>query len=158
AVHTHKFARPVEAARFRIVLPKKLCGNLRLGEVVLHGEKLGCSHPDVAARRPVAVLFDEGNGLSGYLHRATVALEGAYAGTRCLTVGAEDAYSFGPWPEGSKVFGHTLPDWDFEVVEDPGPGQYRHLQFAWRALAPQTRGVALRLDNGVHDAVTFHAG
>src|SRR5262249_33443256 len=34
AVHTHRFARPVEAARFRIVLPKMLCGNLRLGQVV----------------------------------------------------------------------------------------------------------------------------
>src|SRR5262249_36114231 len=109
AVHTHRFAKPVEAARFRIVLPTRLCGNPRLGEVVLHGERLGNSHPDVVARRPVAVLFDEGNDLNGYLHRAKIALRGAFAGERCLTTGTEDAYSIAPWPEGSNVFGHTLP-------------------------------------------------
>ncbi len=158
AVHTHRFARPVEAARFRIVLPKMMCGNLRLGEVVLHGEKLGASHPDVVARRPVAVLFDEGTDLRGYLHRATFALQGAYSGERCLTVGAEQAYPFGPWPEGPKVFGHTLPNWDFEVVDDPGPGQYRYLQFAWRALEPGTKGISLRVDDGGSDTVTLYAG
>jgi hypothetical protein len=157
-VHTHRFARPVEAARFRIVLPKMLCGNLRLGEVVLHGEKLGPSHPDVVARRPVAVLFDEGNDLRGYLHHATITLKGAYSGERCLTVGAGQAYSFGPWPEGSKAFGHTLPNWDFEIVEEPKPGQYRYLQFAWRALEPGTKGISLRVDDGVHNTVTWHAG
>jgi hypothetical protein len=158
AVHTHKFAKPIEAARFRIVLPKMLCGNLRLGEIVLHGETLGASHPDVVAKRPVAVLFDEGNDLSGYLHRATITSKGAYSGSRCLTVGADPATSFAPWPEGSKVFGHTLPNWDFEIVEDPKPGQYRHLQFAWKALTPGTRGIGLQVDNGVHDVALFHAG
>src|SRR5262249_47231331 len=158
AVHTHKFAKPVESARFRIVLPKMLCGNLRLGEIVLHGEKLGCSHPDVVARRPVAVLFDEGNDLRGYLHRAQVALKGAYTGERCLTIEKEPAYAFAPWWEGSKVFGHTLPNWDFEIVEDPKPGQYRYVQFAWKALTPGTKGVGLQLDNGANDAVIMYAG
>jgi outer membrane protein assembly factor BamB len=156
-VHTHKFAKPVEAARFRVVLPRKMCGNLRLGEIVLHGEKLGCSHPDVVAKRPLAVLFDEGTDLRGFLHRATIALKGAYSGERCLTV-SDDAYSFAPWLEGSTVFGHTLPNWDFEIVEEPRPGQYRYLQFAWKALTPGTKGMALRLDNGTHDVVTFLAG
>jgi outer membrane protein assembly factor BamB len=160
AVHTHRFAKPVEAARFRIALPKMLCGNLRLGEVVLHGERLGCSHPDVVARRPVAVLFDEGDDLSGYLHRAKVTAQGAYSGNRCLTVGGEEAYSYAPWPEGSKVFGHTLPNWDFEVAEEPKPGQYRYLQFAWRALAAGTRGISLRLDGEPANtySVTLYAG
>jgi outer membrane protein assembly factor BamB len=161
AVHTHRFAEPVEAARFRIVLPKMLCGNLRLGEIVLHGEKLGASHPDVVARRPVAVLFDEGNDLNGYLHRAAVTFKGAYSGQRCLTVGAEDAYAIAPWPEGSKVFGETLPNWDFEIAEEPKPGQYRYLQFAWKAAAAGTKTAYLRLD-GVgqvsSEAVTFYAG
>src|SRR5262249_22236517 len=160
AVHTHRFAKPIEAARFRIVLPKMLCGNLRLGEVVLHGERLGCSHPDVVAKRPVAVLFDEGNDLRGYLHRSTIALKGAYAGNRCLTIGAEDAYSLAPWPEGSKAFGQTLPGWDFPIAENPKPGEYRYLQFAWKALAPDTRGINLRLDGepaNTH-AVTVYAG
>jgi outer membrane protein assembly factor BamB len=161
-VHTHKLARPIEAARFRIVLPKMLCANLRLGEIVLHGKKLGCSHPDVVAKRPVAVLFDEGEDLKGYLHKATIALQGAYSGNRCLTVQAgADAVAFAPWLEGAKVFGHSLPNWDFEIVEEPKPGQYRYLQFAWRALAPATKGIALRLDGDGHassHSVTWLAG
>jgi hypothetical protein len=160
AVHTHKFAKPIEAARFRIVLPKMLCGNLRLGEIVLHGDRLGPSHPDVVARRPVAVLFDEGEDLKGFLHRTTFALKGAYSGSRCLTIGGEDAYSFAPWPEGSKVFGHTLPNWDFPITEEPRPGEYRYLQFAWKALAPGTRTISFRLDGEPANTytVTVYAG
>jgi outer membrane protein assembly factor BamB len=161
AIHTHLFAKPIEAARFRIGLPKMLCGNLRLGEIVLHGEKLGCSHPDVAAKRPVAMLFDEGSDLNGYLLRGTISTKGAYSGQRCLTVGREDAVACAPWPEGIKTFGETLPNWDFEIAEEPKPGQYRYLQFAWRALEPGTRGISLRLDGDGHastHAVTFHAG
>jgi hypothetical protein len=158
AVHTHRFTPPLEAARFRIVLPKLLCGNLRLGEIVLHGEKLGTSHPDVAARRPVAVLFDEASDLSGCLLKAIIAHQGAYSGERCLTVGAEDAVACAPWPEGMKVFGETLPNWDFEIVEAPKPGQYRYLQFAWRALVPSTKGVSLQLSNGAQDVVRVYAG
>jgi len=60
AIHTHRLAKPIEAARFRIALPPTLVGNLRWAEVVLHGEALGNSHPDVIAKRPVAVLFDDG--------------------------------------------------------------------------------------------------
>jgi outer membrane protein assembly factor BamB len=162
AIHTHKLAKPIEAARFRIVLPKMLCGNLRLGEIVLHGKKLGPSHPDVVARRPLAVLFDEGDDLTGYLPKSTVALKGAYSGGRCLTIGGEDAYSFAPWQEGSTAFGHTLPNWDFEIVQKPRPGQYRYLQFAWRALDPRTKGINLRLDDGsqgaVENTVNVYAG
>src|SRR5262249_26896399 len=110
AVHTHHFSKPVEAARFRIVLPKMFCGNLRLGEIVLHGEKLGCSPPDVAAKRPVAVLFDEGDDLKGYLHWSKVEYGGAYSGNRRLTIDGRDAVSVAPWPEGSNVFGETLPN------------------------------------------------
>jgi hypothetical protein len=40
ATHTHQFAHPVESAQFRIILPFGLYGNLRLGEIVLHGETL----------------------------------------------------------------------------------------------------------------------
>ena len=51
AVHTHKLTTPVEASRFRLVMPWGLYGNLRLAEIVLHGEKVGPAHPDAAARR-----------------------------------------------------------------------------------------------------------
>jgi hypothetical protein len=38
AVHTHLFSKPVETTKLRIILPFALYGNLRLGEIVLHGE------------------------------------------------------------------------------------------------------------------------
>jgi len=137
-----------------------LCGNLRLGEIVLHGGKLGPSHPDVIAKRPVAVLFDEGTDLRGYLLGATISTKGAYWGERCLTIGSNDAVACAPWREGSNAFGETLPNWDFEIAEDPKPGQYRYLQFAWRALDPGTKGISLLVGDGRESthAVTLYAG
>ena len=111
------------------------------------------------------MLFDEGEDLKGFLIGATIESKGAYSGSRCLTIREHPvtkdpprAYSIGPWPEGSTVFGETLPNWDFEIAEKPTPGQYRYLQFAWRALAPGTKGIAFRLDNGAQDVVTLVAG
>jgi outer membrane protein assembly factor BamB len=40
AAHTHKLNKPVEAARFRIMLPPGIVGNVRLGELVLSGDTL----------------------------------------------------------------------------------------------------------------------
>ena len=37
-------------------------------------------------------------------------------------------------------FGHAVPNWDFPIAEEPGPGQYRYLQFAWKATSEQTTG------------------
>jgi hypothetical protein len=155
AVHTHRFARPVEAARFRIVLPKLMCGNLRLAQIVLHGEALGPSHPDVIAKRPVAVLFDEGDDLKDHLIGATFRFEGAFAGGRCLMVPANG----NGYPRFQAPVGHVLPNWDFEIAENPGPGQYRFAQFAWKALSPQTRGIMLRIDaEGYGNSLGCYAG
>jgi hypothetical protein len=143
AAHTHKFARPVEAARFRIVLPEGMYGNLRLGEIALHGEKVGSPHPDVIARRPVAVLFDEGEDLKSALvgGQLRFQFEGAYSGGRCLALDKDgDAY-----PPFQPPFGHALPNWDFEIAEKPRPGQYRYLQFAWKATSPDTKGITLQV-------------
>jgi outer membrane protein assembly factor BamB len=143
AVHTHHLVRPVEASRFRLVLPRGLCGNLRLGEIVLHGEKVGPSHPDVIARRPLAVLFDEGDDLKASLTSPHLKFrfEDVFSGGRCLVLD-KDADVYPPF---LPPFGHALPDWDFEIAENPGPGQYRYLQFAWKAIAPQTRGITLQI-------------
>jgi outer membrane protein assembly factor BamB len=158
AVHTHKLARPVEASRFRIGLPEGLYGNLRLGEVVLHGERLGTAHPDVVARRPVAVLFDEGDDLKETLapghNGLSIRLGGAYHGDRCLSLRA-DATVYPPF---LPPFGHALPGWDFEVVESPAPGQYRHLQFAWKAAKGAT-GVFLQVGSTAYgQQVAVYAG
>jgi hypothetical protein len=42
-------------------------------------------------------------------------------------------------------FGHAIPNWDFEIAENPKPGQYRYLQFAWKATSKQTKGMALTI-------------
>lgn len=147
ATHSHQLTKPVEASRFRLVLPPGLCGNLRLAEIVFHGAKLGSNHPDVMAQKPVAVLFDEQedfrNPLSGgHQYR----FEGAFSGGRCLELARDQNCS----PAFVQPFGHCLPGWDFEVVEKPGPGQYRYAQFAWKAGGPQTKGMAVRIGGNAH--------
>jgi hypothetical protein len=159
SIHTHKLANPVEASRFRLVMPWGLCGNLRLAEIVLHGEKAGPAHPDVAARRPVAVLFDEGDDLKDVIVAPYLGLNfqfgGAYTGGRYLRLEA-DRYVAPPF---IPPFGHTVPAWDFEIVEKPEAGQYRYAQFAWRALAESTRGLMLQLDGDAFGlARRYYAG
>jgi hypothetical protein len=157
AVHTHRLEKPVEASRFRLVLPWGVCGNLRLAEIVLHGEKLGASHPDVIAKKPVAVLFDEGDDLKDCLVTGPLSFrfEGAFSGGRCLALAANGkaAAPFQP------PFGHVIPNWDFEIVEKPAPGQYRWLQFSWRALSPEARAMTLGLWGANYgERALFHAG
>jgi outer membrane protein assembly factor BamB len=162
AVHTHMFARPVEAARFRLVLPWGVCGNTRLAESVFHGEVLGCSHPDVVAKRPLAILFDEQEDIRQDLYAAAgglaIALEGAYSGGRCLTLTPPVAGQAAAGPPWQQQFGHTTRNWDFEIVENPQPGQYRWLQFAWKALAPETKGMTLKLSDGGYGGYAIAAG
>jgi outer membrane protein assembly factor BamB len=155
AVHTHKLPQPVTASRWRIMLPRGVVGNLRLGEIMLHGKVAGAAHPDVLAKRDTAVAFDEGADVKDHL---LVTVGGHYRGSP-LTVG--DAYSGGHRlripGEGATgtahipPYGHALPLWDFEIVENPQPGQYRYLSIAWRADAPETKGLSLRID-GVSEA------
>jgi outer membrane protein assembly factor BamB len=162
AVHTHKLPEPVEAARWRIMLPWGVYGNLRLGEIVFHGERLGCSHPDVAAQRPLAVLFDEGADLADSLIHDNNGLsfdqKHAYAGNRSLVLNIpRNAQNAEAAPRAREQFGHTIPNWDFEIAENPTPGQYRYLQFAWHGT-PQTQGAALRLTTPSSDEVEIYAG
>jgi len=160
AVHTHMFAKPAEAARFRLALPWGVCGNTRLAEIVFHGEALGCSHPDVVARRPTAVLFDENESdlrcmvAGGTEHPFLFKYEGAFSGGKCLALTGEGTSG----PAWQPPFGHVVPNWDFEIVEHPQPGQYRWLQFAWKALSPQTKGITLRLAESHYGGFSFVAG
>jgi outer membrane protein assembly factor BamB len=154
ATHTHKFARPVEATRFRLVPTWGVVGNMRFGEVVLHGEVLGPSHPDAFAKNPALTLFDENADLNEYLIWAGNGLEpkfeGAYSGSRFYALRGDSHAVPYPWP----VIGSAIPSWDFEIAENPGPGQYRYLQWAWKALSPETRGLTFEVDN----TFALHAG
>jgi outer membrane protein assembly factor BamB len=145
-IHTHRFEKPIEAARFRFISTgggSWPAGNLRLGELVFHGQALGCSHPDATARRPVAVLFDEREADLACLKLPgrpfAFQYAGAFSGGKCLALTTEG----NTLPNYLPPFGHCVPNWDFEIAEKPGPGQYRYLQFAWKALSPKTTGVAL---------------
>ncbi|MER5518672.1 WD40 repeat domain-containing protein [Streptomyces sp. NPDC002763] len=153
AVHSHDV--DLRSGRFRFVTTGGgtwPAGNLRFGELVFHGRVLGPSHRDVVENNPVAVLFDDREDdvhdllIGG---RGVEIQEGAaYSGsTRCLRVpgplpGAQ-------YPASHAAFGYSMHDWDFKIVEHPSlPGEYRHLQFAWKALGPGTTGVGLRIGDG----------
>ena len=161
ATHSHRIEPPLEGAKFRFVSTGGgtwPAANIRLGELVFHGQSLGCSHPDAVARRPQAVLFDEQEAdlkCLNYPGRPfAFQYQGAFSGGKCLALTAEGQTG----PTWVPPFGHVVPNWDFEIAENPQPGQYRYLQFAWKALSPQTRGISLRVAESHYGGLTFAAG
>lgn len=158
ATHTHILPKPTEAARFRLSLPRGFVGNLRLAEIMLHGEELGPSHPDAVANKPTAVLFDENESdltslkypFNGFSFR----YEDAFSGGKCLAMEVDktaNAYYRPP-------FGHLIPNWAFRIVEQPTkPGEYRWLSFAWKA-SENSRGMTLRVGEHHAGGVSLHAG
>ncbi|MEV0383148.1 PQQ-binding-like beta-propeller repeat protein [Nonomuraea sp. NPDC050643] len=146
ALHSHVLETPLEAARFRFVSTGGgawPAGNLRLGELVFHGEALGCSHPDAVAGRGLAVLFDEQESdLRTLIYPGrpfTFSHTDAYAGSKSLQLTAAGETG----PAFVVPFGHAVPNWDFEIAETPRPGQYRYLQFAWKPMSEATTGMSL---------------
>lgn len=47
--------------------------------------------------------------------------------------------------EGMMVGVSALPGWNFEVVENPKPGQYRFIRFAWKKPAPGSTSIMIQL-------------
>jgi outer membrane protein assembly factor BamB len=123
-VHTHRFARPVEGTRFRLVPPDG-AGAL-LGEIILHGEMVETEHPDVVAKRAVAVLFDEHPEVIKAFNSAPLLTAAPYAGQLALLI------------PGNQQLQGRLSTWNFPIVERPDLGQYRYLQLAWCPLEPGT--------------------
>ena len=146
AVHSHVFDTPIEAAKFRFISTgggSWPVGNFRLGELVFHGASLGASHPDAVAGKPALVLFDEResdlNSLKYPGRPFGFRYSGAYSGGKCLELSAAGETG----PNWIPPFGHAVPNWDFEIAENPRPGQYRYLQFAWKAASEETVGMGL---------------
>jgi len=146
AVHSHVLEAPIEAAKFRFVSTgggSWPVGNVRLAELVFHGKSLGASHPDSVGGKPLLVLFDEResdlNSLKYPGRPFGFRYSGAYSGGKCLELAAAGDTG----PNYIPPFGHAIPNWDFEIAENPGPGQYRYLQFAWKAASDQTSGMSL---------------
>ncbi len=91
----------------------------------------------------MAVLFDEREDDLSCLKLPnrpfTFQLTGAYSGGKCLALTGEGNVV----PSWRPPFGHAVPNWDFEIAEEPKPGQYRYLQFAWKAASDRTTGMSL---------------
>lgn len=163
AVHSHVFDKPIESAKFRFVTTgggSWPANNIRWAELVFHGEALGPSHPDAVANRPVAVLFDEQEddlkSLMAYGGRPfAFKYDDAASGGKsiALTAAGETTANWRP------PFGHVLPNWDFQIVENPSkPGEYRWAEFWWKALSPETKGATLRLGPHHGAGVAVSAG
>ncbi|GAA0454772.1 hypothetical protein ABZ951_25510 [Streptomyces sp. NPDC046215] len=151
ALHSHPIQPPLRAARFRFTTTGGAgwpAGNIRLGELVLHGRPLGSSHRDVLARRGRAVLFDERTedlrASFEHAHNPRFGFQrgGAFSGGTSLRMSGPGQAN--PARMGA-TFGHTIPDWDFEIREHPEPGQYRYFQFAWKATSLETTGMSVRI-------------
>lgn len=150
APHTHRFPA-IEGRRFRLATTGGYgwpSGNIRLSELVFHGRHLGNSHPDVRANNKLAILFDEDEDALRPMIRSGTPFGYRYGGVYPDSVlCVEMAFAGTSFPAFTKEFGYGLPDWDFRVVENPAaPGEYRWLQFAWKALANCT-GMSLRMSS-----------
>ncbi|MFD5698266.1 PQQ-binding-like beta-propeller repeat protein [Streptomyces lasiicapitis] len=152
AVHTHMFATPLVASWFRFVTTGGGAwpvGNLRMGELVFHGDVLGNSHRDVVKKRDRATLFeDRASDLRTLTHSALSFQRGDARpeGGTCVRLDVTDGVSAADaHPAYFAPFGHVLPEWDFEIAEHPEPGQYRYLQFAWKATGTATNAMGLRI-------------
>jgi len=151
AVHTHMFDKPIGASKIRLVSTgggSWPVGNIRLSELVLHGTVGKASHPDVVAERPLAILFDEkdsdllpGRVMMNYGGRPyVIKYDDGFSGDKSVALTSESstgAYYY------AEYGGHVIPNWLFEIVEYPGPGQYRYLQFAIKALSPDVTQVSV---------------
>jgi len=153
AVHTHMFDTPIGASKIRLVSTgggSWPVGNIRFSELVLHGTVGGGAHPDVVAKKPVAVLFDEkdsdlqpGTALMNYGDRPIfIKYDEAYTGSKSLALTKEGSTAGYYYPQ---YGGHVIPMWHFEIVENPELGQYRYIQFAVKALSPETTQIALNM-------------
>jgi len=169
ATHTHVLKAPVESSRFRLVSSGKAgtwpVGNIRLAEIVLHGDALGASHPDAAEKKPVAILFDEKLSdiqpafVQPFNRGLTIPSDpGAFSGASMIQLDPADKPNVGAGPLFVEKFSHTIPGWDFEIAENPEPGQYRYLRFAWKGLTPATRGVTLRLGPTHSGGLAWNSG
>jgi putative membrane-bound dehydrogenase-like protein len=114
------------------MMPEKLEQELSPQDVA---DLLGFLRRATASTQPaVAVLFDDELQFAALLSEgdgtATVTTRDAHAGTAALAIRPLQRFSA------------TLPGWEYRITEHPGPGEYRYLQFAWKA----TRGDGVMLE------------
>jgi len=135
-IHTHKF-EPVVSSRFRILLPWGVVGNLRMTEIIIHGESAGIAHKEVREGKPTATMYDENNP------DVKESMENGH-NQGFKTMSGPDAYSganyfmITPWRTDGRETGagpiSQTNNWLFGITENPMAGQYRFIQFALRSL------------------------
>ena len=141
-IHYHALSTPVTGGRFRIVMQPGIVSNIRLGELKLFGELIGGSHPDVLAKNDTAILFDEfvDNIRTAFdMNKAYFDYSDAASGAVSFGVNSDAEL----WPAWFPPYGHYVRDWNFEITEYPDPGQYRYLQFSWKADSVSTKGMGI---------------
>jgi hypothetical protein len=89
--------------------------------------------------QPVAVtLFDEERRFAQQLDAGSGSAEvvdrDAYSGKLCLAVTPPQRHS------------PHIPGWSYRIVENPGPGEFRYIRFAWKS--PAGVGVMIELADG----------
>ena len=76
-------------------------------------------------KEPVIALFEDQASLVEALNQGsgTVRLrtEGPYSGKACLAVTPPQRFS------------PRIPDWGYRITQNPGPGEFRYLRFAWKS-------------------------
>lgn len=76
-------------------------------------------------KQPQITLFEDQASFAESLHEGsgTVRLqtEGPYSGQACLAVTPPQRFS------------PRIPDWEYRITENPGPGEFRYLRFAWKS-------------------------
>ena len=148
-IHTHKLVNPVEAAKFRLARPDGAgwpASNLRLAEIVFHGQTLGASHPDVIQNKPVAVLFDERE--SDLNSVVSPAFGGSFQ--RGAHSAAAPTFASRPTSSSGRTGSRPLVTRCRTGISRlsrnlRSPASIAGWQFACKALVPQTRGVSLRI-------------
>ena len=150
ATHTHVINPPLQTPRVRVTLPVNSPINTRLGEIVLNGSLLGCSHPDVVAGNNTCVLFDENTYpfspefSNGFCGGWNFQYTGAYSGAMCME--KTDTNLIYPIWSGDGPFNYMVPDWNMKITQSPqNPNEFRYLQFAWKAVDPNVTGITLEL-------------
>jgi hypothetical protein len=151
-IHTHTLIKPIEGMKFRLTRPDGAgwpASNLRLAEIVFHGDDLGPSWPPaVRAKQPIAVLFDEN------VAELNTAFQNGF-NTGYKPVSAADAYSgaaYFVFDPAKNVGGlsqcrpmREIDTWLYPIAEQPEPGQYRWLQMAVKRLDPDLKELKMWL-------------
>ncbi|MEK7684992.1 MAG: PVC-type heme-binding CxxCH protein [Verrucomicrobiota bacterium] len=114
------------------IMPENFEELLRPGDVA---DLLGYLREALGPGSPVLTLFDDDRSFAEALNEgagaAAVSTEDRLSGRACLVITPPQRFSA------------QIAGWNHRILEHPGAGEYRYLQFAWKS--PRGHGVMLEL-------------